>query len=463
MQTIAKGEILQHNGQIQHKDGSITGNTGCNNYAIYHPDGTPKVTGEKPSPTMNGWIESTSIMAPTNQSYSAILDTNVVPPTPKNFEGQMLFFFPGLEDINKSESILQPVLIYNVSGWSVANYNCCLSGIVTMSTPFPTAPGDEIDSSITQNCKPGTLTCATWNIYSYDTKTRKSTALLNTPSQGQEFNWAFGAVLEPYGVNYCDDYPSKQETYTMLVLDEQFRPVTPKWVPAVNTTATPQCGYGVTTQPFQNTLEYNSTIDTPTFSLSVSPTSGTLAAGSAPAPMNITVSNLSSSGTVVVTVGSIPNGSYENQTLPAGATQNGNVITFTQNGVVVGNIYDYNFPGTPVTYDIPITATMTGAATVTDTYALTVGPATAATTVVVSPLSQTVDPATSGTPISITVSNMPPGDFALLSWGTFRPVLPQDFSPFPQVPRRWPTTASSSTQTARRRSILQCPMHNQRL
>jgi hypothetical protein len=230
VQTVAEGETLRLNGQVQHRDGTVTGNSSCN-YTAYHPDGTPKVKGEKtPLPTINGWIESTAITAPANKSYSAIYDTNTVPPTPANFEGQTLFFFPGLEDINDTVSILQPVLIYNVSGWSVANYNCCLSGSIGVSTPIPVSRGDEIVSSITENCKPGTFTCPTWNVYSLDTKTRQSTSLLKTPSAGQTFNWAFGAVLEPYNVNVCADYPSKPETHNMIVFDEQFKPVVPKWV-----------------------------------------------------------------------------------------------------------------------------------------------------------------------------------------------------------------------------------------
>jgi hypothetical protein len=232
------------------------GNTPCTHPA-FRPDGTPKVEGEKktPSPTINGWVESTSITAPTNKSFSAVYATNTVPPTPINFEGQTLFFFPGLEDVNNTESILQPVLIFNVGGWSVSNYNCCLSG-VTNSTPIPVAPGDPLVSSITQNCRPGTLSCATWDVVSLDLKNHKRTSLLKTPSEGQIFNWAFGVVLEPYNVNNCNDYPSKDETYDVLVLDEQGRPVTPKWNVSVDTTDSPQCGYGINAKPFENTLDY---------------------------------------------------------------------------------------------------------------------------------------------------------------------------------------------------------------
>jgi hypothetical protein len=138
-------------------------------------------------PTINGWIESTAITAPANKSYSAIYDTNTVPPTPANFEGQTLFFFffPGLEDINDTVSILQPVLIYNVSGWSVAYYNCCLSGSIGVSTPIPVSPGDEIVSSITENSKPGTLTCATWNVTALTRKPTRAPACSTRPARGK--------------------------------------------------------------------------------------------------------------------------------------------------------------------------------------------------------------------------------------------------------------------------------------
>jgi hypothetical protein len=80
---------------------------------------------------------------------------------------------------------------------------------------------------------------------------------LKTPSQGQVFNWAFGAVLEPYGVTNCNDFPSKPETYDLIVFDEQFRPVVPKWSVTVNTTVAPQCNYKLEASAFVNTLEYS--------------------------------------------------------------------------------------------------------------------------------------------------------------------------------------------------------------
>jgi hypothetical protein len=258
VQSIAEGETLLANGQVQHSDGSVTGKTTCN-YPRYAPDGTPKVaTAKQQVPEVSGWIESASVTAPANKSFSALFASSTVPSQPQGQDGQVLFFFPGFEDISNVESILQPVITWSAGQWTVSNWNCCLSDITTQSTPVNVTPGDVIVSSITENCRLGTLSCATWNIFSLDTHTGKSTTLAKTPSEGQVFNWAFGGVLEPYYVVNCDDYPSdRHQTYQVIVFDERFIPTDPKWSVSVNTTQTPQCGYNVNAEPFQITLDFN--------------------------------------------------------------------------------------------------------------------------------------------------------------------------------------------------------------
>jgi hypothetical protein len=257
VQTIAEDDALLANGQVQHSDGSVTGKVSCD-YPRYAPNGTPKVTGVKQQvPEISGWIESASVTAPANKSFSALYATARVPSQPRSQDGQVLFFFPGFEDISNVESILQPVITWAGGQWTVSNWNCCLSGITVQSTPVNINPGDEIVSSITENCRPGTLSCATWNIFSLDTRTGKSTTLAKTPSDGQVFNWAFGGALEPYYVVSCDDYPRDgHEMYQVIVFDERFLPIDPKWSLSVGTTATPQCGYKIDAKPFDATLDY---------------------------------------------------------------------------------------------------------------------------------------------------------------------------------------------------------------
>jgi hypothetical protein len=195
VQSIAEDDALLPNGRVQHSDGTITGKTTCD-YPRYAPDGTPKVTATRQqAPEVSGWIESASVTAPANKSFSALYATARVPSQPRREDGQILYFFPGFEDISNVASIVQPVITWAGGQWTVSNWNCCLSGITVQSTPVNISPGDEIVSSITENCRPGTLSCATWNIFSLDTRTGKSTTLAKTPSDGQVFNWAFGGAL----------------------------------------------------------------------------------------------------------------------------------------------------------------------------------------------------------------------------------------------------------------------------
>jgi hypothetical protein len=262
VQAIASSDKLLADGRVQHASGAITPAATCTQ-PHFAPNGTPKVEG-KVTPTDTGWQEDASMVAPAGKSFSGIANTNVVPPNPLNIEGQTLFFFPGLEDVNDpNTSILQPVLAWNGFGdnaWTMANWNCCLSGITTYSTPFTTAPGHWIISYTSPNCRSSTVSCPTWNIYSYDTSNHQSTALNHTPSQGQVFNWAFEGVMEVYGVNNCNDYPNNKngETYFTGFYDEQGRLVTnPKWTQSVDTTASPDCGFKLKVQPYEITLGYN--------------------------------------------------------------------------------------------------------------------------------------------------------------------------------------------------------------
>jgi hypothetical protein len=137
-------------------------------------------------------------VAPKSRSFSAICSTNIVPPSPSNDDGQTLFFFPGLEDVNDpNTSILQPVLAYYGGSWTVTNWNCCLNGITVHATSFTTWSGHQVVSST--NCGPGTRPCGAWNIRSEDMDTGSRTTLLKIPRQGQVFNCGFGAVLNPTG------------------------------------------------------------------------------------------------------------------------------------------------------------------------------------------------------------------------------------------------------------------------
>jgi hypothetical protein len=270
VQSLAQGERVLADGRIQHADGTVAEKAAVCSYPHYTRAGVPSgVSGQKPaeagsevtaSPEINGWVESASIITGSaTEGYGALIATWTVPPQPPSDDGQVLYFFPGLEDINNVESILQPVLGWYQGQWTLASWNCCLNGITTNSPPVAVSPGDEIYGSITNNCVAGTFACATWNVLSLDLNTGESTTLASTPSNGQNFNWAFGAVLEAYYIVKCEDYPWQHRLSfdNITIFDQNLhRLYDRRWTAAVDSQDTPQCHYGVRPRPDRVTLEF---------------------------------------------------------------------------------------------------------------------------------------------------------------------------------------------------------------
>jgi hypothetical protein len=251
VQSLAKGETILPDGRMQHANGKANVSAAVCSYPHYQRTGVAaSAATSASSPTINGWVESASITTGSpHKSYGALITAWKVPPAPEIDDGQVLFFFPGFEDINDQEtSILQPVLAWFSDQWTIASWNCCLKGIVTNSPAVTVKTGDVIYGSITSTCPPGTASCATWNVLTVDLSTGQSTTLGNTPSQGQIFNWAFGGVLEAYSINSCDDYPPDRHAMFqgVTIFDEHLRPLNgEKWAIAVDSNDPPQCGYGI--------------------------------------------------------------------------------------------------------------------------------------------------------------------------------------------------------------------------
>jgi hypothetical protein len=270
--SLAIGERILSDKRVQHADGTVEENALACNYPHYTPSGIAISAGSanastgaqnnigvSTSPEVDGWLENANVAtgSPT-VSYGALLATWTVPPQPAANDGQVLFFFPGLEDINATQSILQPVLQWN-QGWSLASWNCCINGVVANSPGVNVTAGDEIYGSITSTCPAGSLSCATWNVLSLDLSTGESTTLSNTPSEGQTFNWAFGGVLEPYYVVRCEDYPSNRHLSfdKVIVFDQELHPIAhPQWSEGFNSQVQPQCHYGAQATPRDVTLDY---------------------------------------------------------------------------------------------------------------------------------------------------------------------------------------------------------------
>lgn len=262
--SLAPGDRQLPDGRVQHANGGLDAKAPACIYPRYSRSGVPVNAGARTStpqePMVSGWLETAYIAtwSPV-QSYGGLAATWTVPPPPKADDGQWLFFFPGLEDLFDVQSILQPVLQWTAGQWAVANWNCCLANIAVRSALVNVKPGDQIFGSISSDCPAGTLTCPTWNVFSLDRRSKQSTILAHTPSNGQSFNWAFGGTLEPYYVVSCDDFPRGQSSFSVIVFDEYLRPVAnPIWSLAMPLPGylDPDCNYGVQSKPYQITLNY---------------------------------------------------------------------------------------------------------------------------------------------------------------------------------------------------------------
>ena len=242
VRTLTSGSTVLHDGRVQHPDGTVEETAQSCAYPHYRvgPSGETK-------PTINSWVED--IDTTSTSSYGELTSTFTVPTAPTTKASQTVYFFPGFQDTNASGSdisILQPVLTWTGKGpWNISSWNCCLSGTADQSTPVNVNVGDTIYGTITSTCKSGSTSCATWNVLSEDKTTGKSTTLANTPSDGQTWNWGFGAVLESYSVTTCKDFPAAGTISfsTTLYNDSLVAITSPGWAGELDTTKSPQCSY----------------------------------------------------------------------------------------------------------------------------------------------------------------------------------------------------------------------------
>jgi hypothetical protein len=276
---LKKGESIQPGGVLRHADGSTEQVAPCP-YPHYKPSGELAVAGSLDAhktavtqetdttlpPTINGWVENSNTTIGT--AYGQVVSTWTCPPLPLAQDGQVVFFFPGLEPLSPQPdyTILQPVLNYGDYGapsYSLASWNCCPSNITWASSPINVSPGDTLAGTIVMTCAAGTLTCPTWNVISEDKTTSQSTELSGTSNAGNTFNWGFGGVLEAYNIVQCADYPNNPSlTMNTLLYDSNLSLVpSPDWTDSLNAASdgVPQCEYAVNSTTTNTTLTYGTT------------------------------------------------------------------------------------------------------------------------------------------------------------------------------------------------------------
>jgi hypothetical protein len=265
---LASGETVLADGRVQHLDGTEDPVAPVCSYPHYTAHGEV-ATGDQSSadspahlPTIgHSWIEDGS--ATTSTSYGKLTASWVVPSAPTTNDGQTVYLFPGMMDLNATETIIQPVLgwnSFNGQVWTIASWNCCPSGTANYSKPVQVNIGDTINGTIKSTCAPGVESCTKWDIGTQDATTNKSTTLGNTPSEGQTFNWAQSGALEVYEIVKCSDYPPNgATTFSKVALYDYnlTRIANPGWsITDYYSGLSPQCNYAGKTTANSVTLDY---------------------------------------------------------------------------------------------------------------------------------------------------------------------------------------------------------------
>jgi hypothetical protein len=252
---MAQGDVLREDeNAVQHADGSFETVQKCA-FPHFRADGE-KVTGAEPAGSQppdisHAWIEYASVHD--TPDYGQIYSEWDVPPNPTSNNGQTVYLFNGLEDYTNDLTIIQPVLGWNSdysAAWGIAAWNCCYNGDVWEATPATVNPGDHLEGYVFNNCSDGTKTCTSWDIVIVDEQNGHFSQLIDTPNNGQTFNWAFGGVLEVYNISQCSDFPNPDYAggigfTNQSLLNDNFDVLTPGWkVYNISSGLTPQCNYG---------------------------------------------------------------------------------------------------------------------------------------------------------------------------------------------------------------------------
>ncbi|KAF8888467.1 hypothetical protein CPB84DRAFT_1749487 [Gymnopilus junonius] len=130
-----------------------------------------------------------------------------VPPTPASWDGQLLYWFNGIEP-SSGVGILQPVLQYGLSGigggrfYSIASW-WLIGNHGYHTNPIEVSPGTSLQGLMTLT---GTLTSGNVTTYNYESTFVGFPNTTISASSTEELKWAF-EVLEVYNTKSVSDLP----------------------------------------------------------------------------------------------------------------------------------------------------------------------------------------------------------------------------------------------------------------
>jgi hypothetical protein len=258
--TVHQGDELQANGLIRRASGVSEKAPTCGkaNFSLQgeriEPNGRRSLTATPPE--QSGWVQAANYSS--SKPIGRIVATWTVPSAPSTKDDQVIYFFPGLEQLPTVQSILQPVLGWNGYGdkaWTLASWNCCVDGTTFHSDPVPAKAGDVVVGDTYSTCAAGQA-CSTWKIDSRNTTTGQTSSLTTNPYA--DLTWVFGGVLEVYNVSTCGEYPGGPITFSNIQVYDRnnTRVSNPPWQGSDTSGINPQCNYGLSTTATSATISY---------------------------------------------------------------------------------------------------------------------------------------------------------------------------------------------------------------
>jgi len=160
--------------------------------------------------------------------YQKFSGNNNVPADPVSGDGQILYYFIGLENNNDGPvNILQPVLGWMGGEWTLASWACCPSNISTTSrTISGLRAGDVIEGNIERT------DASTWRV---DSTVNGQTTTLTPRVGSYNYVWA-DVTLEIYTINTCNQYSTGTVHFTdMELTGSSGESVMPSWTQPAGT------------------------------------------------------------------------------------------------------------------------------------------------------------------------------------------------------------------------------------
>ncbi|SNQ58934.1 hypothetical protein [Candidatus Methanoperedens nitratireducens] len=177
-------------------------------------------------PTYNNWTESASYYENGGNNFFAAHWR--VPSSPTGPTGQTIFLFPGLEPESSPLNILQPVLQWGQGGrnrWELQSYYVIGNQINDTGIIVNASEGDTVFGVIQQYPNGS----GHWYVDAYDLTSGGSSSI-SVSSLSNVYPYVYGAALEVYNVNTCNQFPGSTDFYNIVVDN-----VTPSWTPRQTT------------------------------------------------------------------------------------------------------------------------------------------------------------------------------------------------------------------------------------